>query len=325
MPPGKSKKKATFQSKNHPSADQIPLEKDSPEIVTLYEKVNSAGGKVIGAYHEPFSGHPLLIASLPLSKVEPTPFQRDQSVAHTEKLAEMIKETDYYMDPIVTVPGTDSTFWSPNGGHRLAAAKLLNLQQITSIVSPDRELAFRILALNTEKAHNLKDRCLEVIRMARELVKEKPDKAEKEFAQIFETPELITLGVLYERDKRFSGGAFRPLLKKVDTFHTEPLKESMVKREGYADQIECIDVEIKRIVEELEQKGFKSPYLRTFVVARINPLYTGRFRRKTEADQTMSITEAFSKMLERACNFDVSKVKHSDIALTAAIASGEQE
>jgi ParB family chromosome partitioning protein len=161
--------------------------------------------------------------------------------------------------------------------------------------------------------------------MARELVREKPDIAETAFAQIFEAPELITLGILYERNKRFSGGAFRPLLKKVDTFHSESLKESMNKREVYADQIEHIDTEIKRIVEELEQRGFKSPYLRNFVVAKINPLYTGRFRKKAESFNNLSITEALNKMLEQSKKFDSSKVKHSDIALTSAIIGSEQE
>jgi ParB family chromosome partitioning protein len=248
---------------------QIPLEISSPEIATLAEKVHQVGGNVIGAYHDPFSGHPLLLASLPIDKVEPTPFQRDQSPAHTSKLAEMIQMTGSYLDPILAVPGTNSHFWSPNGGHRLAAAKLLELQQITTLISPDRELAFRILALNTEKAHNLKDRCLEVIRMARELAKEHANSNEDEFSQVFESPELLTLGILYERDKQFSGSAFRSILKKVDKFVSDKLIQSLVVREKYANKIEEIDTELKRIVSELEEKGFKSPYLRTYVVARI--------------------------------------------------------
>jgi ParB family chromosome partitioning protein len=53
-------------------------------------------------------------------------------------------------------------------------ARCLGLRQLTALVSPDESLAFRILALNTEKAHNLKDRSLEVIRMARELARRHP-------------------------------------------------------------------------------------------------------------------------------------------------------
>ncbi len=69
------------------------------------------------------------------------------------------------------VRGEDGRLWTPNGRHRLAAAKVLGLKQITALISPDESLAYRILALNTEKAHNLRDRSLEVIRMARNLAK----------------------------------------------------------------------------------------------------------------------------------------------------------
>ena len=84
------------------------------------------------------------------------------------------------------------------GRHRLAAAKLLGLRQITALISPDEALAFRILALNTEKAHNLKDRSLEVIRMARALAEARPRAKESDFASEFEAPELLTLGIVYE-------------------------------------------------------------------------------------------------------------------------------
>lgn len=304
---------------------QIPLEISSPEIATLAQKVHQVGGNVIGAYHDPFSGHPLLLASLPIDKVEPTPFQRDRSPAHTNKLAEMIQVTGSYLDPILAVPGTNSHFWSPNGGHRLAAAKLLELQQITTLISPDRELAFRILALNTEKAHNLKDRCLEVIRMARELAKEHTNSVEEEFAQVFEAPEFLTLGVLYERDKQFSGSAFRSILKKVDRFSKDKLIESLLVRENYANKIEEIDAELKRIVTELEEKGFKSPYLRMYVVARINPLHSWRSRKKIPETEILSIDDTLASMANKAKEFDLASVKRSDLALASAIMSSEHE
>ncbi len=322
---GRKRKSIVAPNTHGIQSDRILLETNSPEINTLVQKVKDVGGNVIGAYHEPFSGHPLLIASLPIDKVEPTPFQRDQSPSHTNKLAEMIQQTGSFLDPILTVPGTDSQFWSPNGGHRLAAAKLLELQQITTLISPDRELAFKILALNTEKAHNLKDRCVEVIRMARELTSEHKDAIEKDYSNIFETPEFLTLGILYERDKQFSGGAFRPILKKVDKFINMNLSESLKEREKYADQIELIDSELKRITSELEQKGFKSPYLRIYVVARINPLQSFRSRKKIPENEIPSITETFEKMTRNARDFDITTVKRSDLALTSAIMSSEHE
>jgi len=41
----------------------------------------------------------------------------------------------------------------------------LGAKSITALVVTDREVAWQILALNTEKAHNLKERSLEVIRI----------------------------------------------------------------------------------------------------------------------------------------------------------------
>ncbi len=48
----------------------------------------------------------------------------------------------------------------------------LGTKSITALVAADREVAWQILALNTEKAHNLKERAPEVIRIYRGLVDE---------------------------------------------------------------------------------------------------------------------------------------------------------
>ena len=54
----------------------------------------------------------------------------------------------------------------------------LGAKSITALVVPDREVAWQILALNTEKAHNLKERSLEVIRIYRGLVDEDDSRPE---------------------------------------------------------------------------------------------------------------------------------------------------
>ena len=102
--------------------------------------------------------------------------------------------------------GADGALWTPNGRHRLAAAKVLGLRQITALVSPDETLAYRILALNTEKAHNLKDKSLEVIRMARSLAKQRAS-ARSDYAAEFEAPELLTLGIVLRTATRASPAA----------------------------------------------------------------------------------------------------------------------
>src|SRR5439155_16742283 len=152
-------------------AAQVAVALDDPAIADLAALVRSAGGAPIGAYREPLGGRVLLLASLPFAAVQPTPFQRDLSPTHAKRLAVAIEQTAAFLDPLIVVRGEDGRLWTPNGRHRLAAAKVLGLKQITVLISPDESLAYRILALNTEKAHNLRDRSLEVIRMARSLVR----------------------------------------------------------------------------------------------------------------------------------------------------------
>jgi len=85
------------------------------------------------------------------------------------------------------------------------------------LVVPEPEVAHRILLLNTEKAHNLREKALEVIRMYRELA-QLEEAGEETYALEFEEPALITLGLCYEERPRFSGGAYHPVLKRVEEF-----------------------------------------------------------------------------------------------------------
>src|ERR1700730_6344996 len=213
-------------------AAEVAIAMDSPEVAALATLVRDAGGAPIGAYHEPLGGRALMLASIPLNAVQPTPFQRDLSPTHAKRLAEKIDETAAFLDPLIVVRGHDGRFWTPNGRHRLAAAKVLGLRQISALISPDETLAYRILALNTEKAHNLKDRSLEVIRMGRTLATREPRAKETDFADQFESAELLTLGIIYESTPRFAGGAYGSLLRKVDRFSAQTLGGSLREGEG---------------------------------------------------------------------------------------------
>jgi ParB family chromosome partitioning protein len=305
-------------------AAEIVLAVDAPEISDLVAQVRAAGGAPIGAYREPLSGKALLLAALPIGAVEPTPFQRDLSPTHTKRLAAKIDESGSFLDPLVVVRGADGRLWTPNGRHRLAAAKVLGLKQITALVSPDEALAFRILALNTEKAHNLRDRSLEVIRMARELARREKTAKETDFTAEFEDAGLLTLGLCYLENGRFAGGAYHPLLRKVDRFASKALSLSLREREGYAGRLLTIDAEVKRIIGELQKRGFKSPYLRTYVVARLNPV---RFHRAKKGDTSppMPLPAALTRMAASARKFDVGSVRERDLALVAAVAGGASD
>jgi ParB family chromosome partitioning protein len=299
------------------AATEVMIALDSPDIASLAAEVTAAGGAPIGAYRDPLGGRALLLASLPLAAVQPTPFQRDLSPTHTKRLAAKIDEASAFLDPLIVVRGAKGGFWTPNGRHRLAAAKVLGLRQITALVSPDESLAYRILALNTEKAHNLKDKSLEVIRMARALARDDPSRHEAAYAAQFEAAELLTLGIVYEKNARFGGGAYSPFLKKVDRFAARPLATSLRDRQAWAERLTGIEADVKRIVGALQARGLKSPYLRNYVIARINPV---RFHKATkgETGPAMPIAQALTRMAAAARRFDVTKVSSADLAWVAA-------
>lgn len=315
-------KLAPSKSKRGLKSSEIVIGLDHKEIAPLVEEITAAGGATIGAYAEPLSGRPILIASLPIKAVQPTPFQRDLSPTHTKRLAEKIDEAGSFLDPLIVVRGEDGHLWTPNGRHRLAAAKVLGLQQITALVSPDEQLAFRILALNTEKAHNVKDRSLEVIRMAQNLADSKPRSKESDYAEQFEQAEFLTLGLIYQQNKRFAGGAYSSFLKKVDRFSDRTLPVSLRERKDYAARLMEIDNHVKKIIEKLQKKGFKSPYLRNYVVARINPVRWHRAK-KGDTSPAMPIKSALTRMAASAKKFDIDSVRPGELALVAALSNDQ--
>lgn len=313
-------KLAPSKTKRGLKSSEIALSLDHKDIAPLVDEILAVGGAPIGAYAEPLSGRPILIASIPLKAVQPTPFQRDLSPTHTKRLAQKIDEAGSFLDPLIVVRGDDGTLWTPNGRHRLAAAKMLGLQQITALISPDEQLAFRILALNTEKAHNVKDRSLEVIRMAQSLAESKPRARESDYIEQFEAAEFLTLGLIYQQNKRFAGGAYGSFLKKVDRFSDRTLRVSLRERQDIAARLLEIEVQVKKIIDRLQKKGFKSPYLRNYVVARINPV---RFHRAKKGDTqpAMPIKAALTRMAASAKKFDVNTVKPGELAIVAAMSS----
>jgi ParB family transcriptional regulator, chromosome partitioning protein len=319
----RSGKLAPGKTRRGLEAAEVAIALDDPSVAALATLVREAGGAPVGAYREPLGARSMLLASLPLEAVQPTPFQRDLSPTHAKRLATKIDETAAFLDPIIVVRGEDGRLWTPNGRHRLAAAKVLGLKQITALISPDESLAYRILALNTEKAHNLKDRSLEVIRMARNLAKRRGSERENTFAAEFESAELLTLGIVYERSPRFAGGAYGAFLKKVDRFSERTLAASIRQREGYAARLTEIDARVKTIIGALQARGFKSPYLRNYVVARINPV---RFHKTKKGDTSppMPLAQALTRMAAAARGFNIGSVSNSDLAWVAVGAgSGE--
>jgi ParB family transcriptional regulator, chromosome partitioning protein len=323
----KKSKKGTGRRRKKPAGQSCGLaaaELDSgaapAEIAELGREVERDGGKVLGAYREPYAGSWLILAALPIEQVEPTPYQRNLSDTHVRKLETVIGKLGRFLDPIIAVRAKKSEggacYWTPNGHHRLSAMRTLGAKCIVAILVPEEAAAYQILALNTEKAHNLREKSLEVIRMYREL-ESLGDAGEETYALEFEEAAFITLGLCYEARPRFSGGAYHPVLRRADHFLKGPLKAALKIRAARAKALMELDDLVVEIVEALKAKGMTSPYLRSFVVARINPL---RFRPKDAAP--LGFDETIDRMSKAAGKFNPEKVKMEDLARSGGAPDG---
>jgi ParB family chromosome partitioning protein len=261
---------------------------------------------VIGSYQDPLGGHGVVLAALPIEKVKATDYQRDRSETHVKKLANAMEKVGRFLDPIIAVR-KEGKYWTPNGNHRLGAAKLLGLKSIVALIIPEEDVAFQILALNTEKAHNLKERSLEVIRMVRGLVGATREGNESDFILFLEEPHFITFGAAYEKRPRFSAGAYSPVVKRVEGFIEEPIADALKEREARADLLLQWDDEVARVVEALKAKGLQSPYLKNYVVARVNFL-----RFKKEGD--FEFEDTLKQLIAATKKIDPAKVNKDDLA-----------
>jgi ParB family chromosome partitioning protein len=285
--------------------EELPITEPADELARLQDEVRADGGAVIGAYREPLGGHTLLFAALPIEKVEPTPFQRDVSDAHVRKLTHAMDKTRRFLDPIIVVR-EDGKYLTPNGNHRLTAVRELGARSIVALVVPERSVAYQILALNIEKAHNLRERAIEVVRMYRDLAGFSTEK-ESTYQLEFEEPALVTLGFAYESRPRLSGGAYNPALRKVDKWIEEPIADAAKERERRAGLVLALDDAVSEAVERFKEKGLTSPYLKSFVVARVNPL---RFIK----GEPPPLDELMATMTKRAKGLDPGKVRPEDLA-----------
>jgi ParB family chromosome partitioning protein len=266
--------------------------------------VERDGGAVLGTYRDPFGGKLILLVSLPIDRVEPTPFQRDPSDTHVKRLMTVIETIGRFLDPLIVIR-QDDRYWTPNGNHRLQAMRRLGAKAIVALLIPEAEVAYQILALNTEKAHNLREKSLETIRMARALA-DNVREPEEAFAFQFEMPSFLTLGAAYESRPRLSGAVYNSVLRRIDEFLDTPLPKAVVERERRARLVLAIDDRVTTIVDKLKARGLTSPYLRPFVVARLNPI---RFSKATSFD----FDEVMQKMTTAAGKFNIDRVKADEV------------
>jgi ParB family transcriptional regulator, chromosome partitioning protein len=290
------------------AAGECRLEKLEGSARSAADLVEKTGGCVVGTYKEPLGGHPVLLSILPIGAIEPTPFQRDLSDTHHKRLADVINRTGRFLDPVIAVAAPNGNgFWTPNGRHRLEAMRRLGAKSIAALIVAEPEVAWQILALNTEKAHNLKEKSLEVIRIYRGLLEEDASRPESQFAFYLDEAAFVTLGVCYERVPRFGGGAYHSILRRLEALSAEPLRAAIKVHEKRAGMVLDLEEKVAAVVKKLKERGLVSPYLRSFVVARINPL-------RWIKGEPPELEEVLKTMRERAGRFNTEKIKPQDLA-----------
>jgi ParB family chromosome partitioning protein len=286
----------------------------SVAVQELAAQLERDGGRALALYPEPVGNHWQIFCLLPMDKVEASPYQRDLSPTHVKRLTEAVKKLDRFIDPVVVVSPRPGVYWTPNGNHRRTALRKLKAAFVPAILVVEPEVGYQILPLNTEKAHNLKEKSLEVIRMYRGLAEEQPSSTEEQWALQFESAHFVTLGLLYETNKRFAGGAFAPILRRVDTFLKTTLRRGLPEREERAALVRETDGALTALVAAVKKRGINHPYVKTYLLARTTPL--------TRVRKTLPpFEQTFKKLRENLAAFDVSKVRYDDIQRTAIMSA----
>jgi ParB family transcriptional regulator, chromosome partitioning protein len=279
----------------------------------LAARVEEDGGHVLAVYREPVGDHWQIFCLLPLARVEASPYQRDLSPTHVKRLTECVKKLDRFIDPVVALSPRPGVYWTPNGNHRRTALTKLKAEYLPAILVVEPEVGYQILPLNTEKAHNLKEKSLEVIRMYRGLAGEQPTSTEEDWAFQFESAHFVTLGLLYETNKRFAGGAFAPILRRVDKFSKSTLRKGLEEREERAALVRAADEALNAVVAKIKKRGINHPYVKNYVLARTTPL--------TRARKTLPpFDQTFRKLADALSDFDPGKVRYEDVQRSAIMA-----
>ena len=125
---------------------------------------------------------------------------------------------------------------------------------------------------------------------------------------------FITLGLLYEGRPRFAGGAFAPILRRVDKFLKSPLPKAYGEREERAALVQAADDALAEVVAKIKKRGVNHPYVKNYVLARTTPL--------TRARKTLpSFATTFERLRANLEAFDPAKVRLDEIARAAVFSA----
>ena len=262
------------------------------------KELESEGIKVLSVYNEPYGGNKQIFAMMPIDLIKSAPFQRELSNLHVRKLADAIAKVGRFLDPIIVVKSSSGEYWTPNGHHRKEAAVMLGLKEIPVILILEEEVGRYVLAMNVEKAHTIKDKSLEVVKLYEQLLAERPEEREIEFEGIFESGAYVTLGIVYKQVDRFHGSAYESILRRVDYLLDHPLREAYQIRQERANILKEVDEVAAEVVQKMREKGVNHPFLWQAVISSASPIKRKRIVEESYEEVMAKLKENLSRISE---------------------------
>lgn len=245
---------------------------------------------------EEYKGYPIYIAEIPVHKLEVVVYQRKPSKVHVKNLIKSISTVGFVVPLVVAKKPDEDKFIILDGQHRYLACLDLGIRKIPCVVIP-WDYATLMINLNIEKQPNIKEKAYVALRIYNELVNMYPEKSERdeEVIQSIEEIYFVTFGMVYEREDKFSGSSWEPIMKKSDWPFDLPLKEAKEKREERAEVIYELHTIVKDIASRLKEMGVDHPFIYKEIVSYANPI---KGQRKVIVEFDDIIPQVREKLLE---------------------------
>ncbi|MCS7151817.1 MAG: ParB/RepB/Spo0J family partition protein [Endomicrobia bacterium] len=252
-------------------------------------------------FKDPYKNIDIIFHMVDVEKIIIPTIERSISEPHVKRLAESIEKIGF-VEPITLLKSTeDDKFEVINGQHRLLAAKILGISSIPAIILPSYIKDY-IISLNIEKVPTLRDKAHQAYEIFNAYLKNKPDIKETELEAMVEQAYYITIGIIIEKikDEKFPGYAFEKVLKKVDLFLDDTLKNAKKEREKRAKVLlEAKDVLNKRY----EELGFKNALYKEAIVSKAIQSIYGKHKRNLTDD----FYQTFEKLIKTIPSVQVSE------------------
>jgi len=244
-------------------------------------------------FKDPAKKQPLSVTVVRKADLDVVSHQRKPRATHLKALTSSIERIGF-VTPLVVVE-RDGRFVIIDGQHRFQAGSDMGLKEFPVMVVPEK-LARRMMNLNVEKDLNIRERCQIALSIYREMLEEKPSKKEDdgEVTDSIDNAHYVTLGLAYEGSGRIAGGAFEPILKKLDGFLDEALADAMPIREERAQQVIEAWGLVKQVEDTMKSKGTWHSMARYQILAYADPAK----RARKPQDWTKTFPKFLAKLSE---------------------------